>query len=72
MSGLARKILVAQLSIIMSRMSERFEFVEGLRGEDHRGVVLPPSLEGFDDVPLNAWILEEHPRFIDEEGFENG
>ena len=40
--------------------------------QDHGGVVLAPGLEGFDDVPLNAGILEEHPRFIDEEGFENG
>src|SRR5271170_7920851 len=48
------------------------EFVEGLRREDHRGVVLAPGLEGFDDVPSNAWVLEEDPRFIDEEGFENG
>src|SRR5271155_1956466 len=48
------------------------EFVEGLGREDHRGVVLAPGLEGFDDVPLNAWVLEEDPRFIYEEGFENG
>jgi len=48
------------------------EFVERLRGEDHGGVVLAPSLEGLDDIPLNARILKKHPGFIDKEGFENG
>src|SRR6202022_212108 len=27
---------------------------------------------GFDDVPLDAGVLQKHPRFIDEKGFENG
>ena len=72
MSGLARKILVAQLSMITSRMSERLQLVEGLRREHHRRVVLAPGLEGLDDVSLNARVLEEHPRFVDEERFENG
>src|SRR5882762_1497699 len=47
------------------------EFVEGLRGEDHGGVVLAPCLEGLKDVPLNAGVLQKYPRFVDEEGFEN-
>ena len=33
--------------------------------------MLAPSLQGFDDVALNARVLQEHPGFIDEEGFEN-
>src|SRR5208282_6922153 len=48
------------------------EFIEGLRREDHGGVVLTPGLEGFDDVPLNGRVLQKHPGFIDKEGFENG
>src|SRR3984893_17293727 len=48
------------------------EFVERLGGQHHCGVVFPPGLEGFDDGPLDAGVLQEHPRFIDEKGFENG
>src|ERR1700722_20248491 len=48
------------------------QFIKGLRREDHGGVVLAPGLEGLDDVPLNDGVLQEHPRFIDKEGFENG
>src|SRR5271155_3291847 len=48
------------------------EFIEGLCREDHGGVVLAPSLERLDDVPLNGGILQKHPGFIDKEGFENG
>src|SRR5580692_4531251 len=47
------------------------QVVERLRGKDHGGVVLAPSLEGFNDVPLDAGVLQEHPGFIDEEGFED-
>src|ERR1700722_1522041 len=48
------------------------QFIKGLRREDHGGVVLAPGLEGLDDVPLNDGVLQEHPRFIDKEGLENG
>ena len=48
------------------------QFIKGLRREDHGGVVLAPGLEGLDHVPLNGRVLQKHPRFVDEEGFENG
>src|SRR5208283_4912735 len=48
------------------------EFIERLRREHHGGVVLSPGLEGLDDVPLNAGVLQKHPRLVNEEGFENG
>ena len=34
--------------------------------------MLAPGLEGLDDIPLNTGVLQKHPRFVDEEGFENG
>src|SRR5580692_2351940 len=48
------------------------QLVEGLRREDHGGVVLSPRLEGFDHIPLNSRVLQKHPRFVDEERLENG
>src|SRR5208337_881104 len=30
------------------------------------------GLEGFDDVSLDGRVLQKHPGFVDEEGFENG
>ena len=47
------------------------QLIERLRGEDHRGVLLSPGLEGFDDRALDAGIAEKRPRFINEERFEN-
>src|ERR1700730_17188168 len=47
------------------------QFVERLCREHHRGVVLAPGLKRFDDIFLDAGILEKYPSFIDEEGFEN-
>ena len=47
------------------------QVVERLRREHHRGVVLPPGLQRFHNVPLDARVLQEHPCFIDEEGFED-
>ena len=72
MSGLARKIFVAQLSTMTSRISERLQFIERLRREHHRGIVFAPGLEGLDHVALDAGVLQKHPGFIDEEGFEDG
>src|SRR6202040_2712404 len=46
------------------------QFVERLCGEHHRGVVLSPGLERFDDVFLNARIPQKYPSFVDEERFE--
>src|SRR6266446_2130790 len=47
------------------------EFIEGLRRKDHGGVIFAPRFEGFDDVSLNAGVLQKYPGFIDEERFEN-
>src|ERR1700676_4702764 len=33
--------------------------------------MLAPRLEGLDDIPLNAGILQKHPGLVDEEGFED-
>jgi len=47
--------------MITSRSPNALKFIERLRREHHRCVVLPPGLEGFDDVSLNAWVLQKHP-----------
>src|SRR6266851_4915781 len=47
------------------------QLIERLRGQDHRCVLLSPSLEGFDDIALDAGIAEERPRLIDKKCFEN-
>ena len=47
------------------------EFVERLRRKDHRGIVFAPGLQGLDDIPLDAGVLEEHPGLVDEERFEH-
>ena len=72
MSGFARKILVAQLSMMTSRMSERLSSSSDCVDRDHCGVVFPPGLERFDHVSLDGGVLQEHPGLVDEEGFENG
>ena len=33
--------------------------------------MFPPCFEGFDDISLNAGVLQKYPGFIDEERFEN-
>ena len=48
------------------------QFIERLRRQDHRGVVLAPGLESLDHVALDAGVFQENPGFIDEEGFEGG
>src|SRR3984885_2083563 len=48
------------------------QLVEGLGGEDHRGVGFSPRLECLDDVPLNARILQKHPCLIYEKRLEYG
>src|SRR5258708_8266170 len=47
------------------------EFIEGLRRKDHGGVMFAPRFEGFDNVSLNAGVLQKYPGFIDEERIEN-
>jgi len=32
--------------------------------------VLAPSLQRFDDVPLDAGVLQKHPSLVDEESLE--
>ena len=46
------------------------QFVERLGRENHGGIVFPPGLERFDDVSLNAGVLQEHPGLVDEERLE--
>src|SRR5579885_2844143 len=46
------------------------ELIERLRRYDHGGVVLAPGLKRFRDVLPDAGVLEEHPRFVDEERLE--
>src|ERR1700726_3044356 len=48
------------------------QLVEGLGGENHRGVCFSPRLECLDDVPLNARILQKHPCLIYEKCLEYG
>ena len=48
------------------------QLVERLGREHHRRVVLAPGLERLDDISLNAWVLEKHPRLVDEERLESG
>src|ERR1700733_11564941 len=46
------------------------ELIKRLRGEHHRRVVLAPRLERFDDIALNARVLQEYPGFVDKESLE--
>src|SRR3984893_2748776 len=48
------------------------QLVEGLGRENHRGVGFSPRLEGLDDVPLNARILQKHPCLVYEKRLEYG
>src|SRR6202162_3643238 len=48
------------------------QLVEGLGGENHRGVCFSPRLERLDDVPLNARIFQKHPCPIYEKRIEYG
>src|ERR1700674_411573 len=47
------------------------QFVERLCRKHERRVVLSPSLERLNDVGADAWVFQEHPGFIDEEGLED-
>ena len=47
------------------------KLVERLGRENHRGVLFPPSLEGLDDVALNARVLQKQPSLIDEKCLED-
>src|SRR5579871_6945444 len=46
------------------------QLVERLRGENHGGILLSPSLESLDDVIANRRMAEEAPGFINEKRFE--
>src|SRR6266851_9197301 len=43
------------------------QLVERLGGQNHRRILLAPSLERFHDVALDSRISKKRPRFIDEE-----
>src|ERR1700676_1188328 len=46
------------------------QFVKRLGGQNHRRVLLPPSLQSLDDVALDARVPQERPGLIDEECLE--
>src|SRR5579863_6430689 len=46
------------------------QLLDGLGGEDHRGVVLAPSLLCLDDVVTDRLIADEEPRFVEEKRLE--
>ncbi len=47
------------------------QLVDRLRRDNHGGVVFAPCFERFCYVFLDAGVAQEHPGFIDEEGFED-
>jgi hypothetical protein len=82
MSGLARKIFVGQLSMMMSRISElrssSSDCVESplpLRAvfcaENHRRVLLATGLQCLDDVALDDRVLQEQPSLVNEVRLED-
>jgi len=50
------------------RQHPRFlKFFDGLRGKDHRGVVLAPGFLRLHHVVANGLVLYEEPRFVEQE-----
>ena len=47
------------------------QFIERLRGKNHCCILFPPGLERFNDVRAYPRVLEEDPRLIDQERFED-
>src|SRR5579862_53435 len=48
------------------------QLVKRLGREHHCRVVLAPGFKGLDDISLDAWVLEKHPRLVNEERLESG
>ena len=48
------------------------QFLDGLRGEDHRGVVLAPGFLRLDDVVADRLVADEQPCFVEQERLECG
>ena len=47
-----------------------FQFLDGLRCENHRGVQLAPCFLRLNDVIADGLVLDEQPCFIKQEDFE--
>ncbi len=48
------------------------KLLDGLRGQDHRGVVLAPGLLRLHDVVADRLVLDEEPRLVEQEDLEGG
>ena len=46
------------------------KLLDGLRGENHRGIVLAPCLLRLHDVVANGLVLDEQPRLVKQECLE--
>src|ERR1035441_571237 len=47
-----------------------FKLLDGLRGENHRGIMLAPRLLCLHDVVANGLVLDEQPRLVKQERLE--
>ena len=48
------------------------KLLDGVRCENHRGIVLPPGFLCGDDVAANRLVLDEEPCFVQQEHLERG
>src|ERR1035437_4845192 len=56
-----------------NRQHPRFlKLLDGLRRQDHGGVVLAPGLLRLHHVVANRLVLDEEPRFVEQEDLEGG
>src|SRR5271157_723811 len=56
-----------------NRQHSRFlKLLDGLRRQDHGGVVLAPGLLRLHHVVANRLVLDEEPRFVEQEDLEGG
>ena len=46
------------------------KLLDGLRREDHRGIVLSPGLLSLHDVAADRLVLDEEPRLVEQEHLE--
>src|ERR1035438_7298218 len=53
-----------------SQHSGLLKLLDGLRGENHRGIVLAPCLLCLHDVVANGLVLDEQPRLVKQERLE--
>ena len=69
---MARKIFVGQLSATICQHARFLKLLDGLRGQNHRGVVLAPRLLRLHDVVADGLVLDEQPCLIEQEHLEGG